>query len=186
MGYLRAYFTAFQVTVSAKATVSLLSFFIDKDYQQNQEGPNPILTSSLDGSSAGRGGKGWTERVDRRDGSPPSVPGFPPKVNRYRVAAFLSYGKYIYLGQLDASSRRCGRNNPNEPKQRRKWGLFRPASSASSVHIAAGIIKRSSRSVRRYILENELPAVRVGKRAYVVRRCDIQAFIERRSLRCCD
>ena len=38
-----------------------------------------------------------------------------------------------------------------------------------SVHIAARIIKRSSRSVRRYIQENELPAVRVGKRAYVVK-----------------
>jgi excisionase family DNA binding protein len=53
-----------------------------------------------------------------------------------------------------------------------------------SVHIAARIIKCSKRSVRRYILENELPAERNGHRAYLVRRCDLQAFMEKRSLRC--
>ena len=53
-----------------------------------------------------------------------------------------------------------------------------------SVHIAARIIKRSKRSVRRYILENELPAERNGQRAYLVLRSDLHAFVEKRGLRC--
>jgi len=55
---------------------------------------------------------------------------------------------------------------------------------AVRVHIAARILNCSSRSVRRYILEKELPAERNGERAYRVRRRDLEAFIERRNSRC--
>lgn len=43
------------------------------------------------------------------------------------------------------------------------------------VHIAARCIERSPRSVRRYIKEGTLTAVRRGKRAWLVRRSDLRA-----------
>jgi excisionase family DNA binding protein len=54
------------------------------------------------------------------------------------------------------------------------------------VHIAARITKIPERTLRRCILNKELPAERRGKRAYIIRRSDIPAFLKRRRSRRCE
>lgn len=52
------------------------------------------------------------------------------------------------------------------------------------VHIAARLIDCSPRSVRRYIQKGSLTSQRVGRRAWLVLRSDVERLARRRSLTC--
>jgi hypothetical protein len=44
------------------------------------------------------------------------------------------------------------------------------------VHVVARLVRRSPRTVRRRIENHELPAIRIGRRAWGVRACDVPIF----------
>jgi excisionase family DNA binding protein len=54
------------------------------------------------------------------------------------------------------------------------------------VHIAAKHLKCCDRTVTRWINKGRLRAERLGKRLWLVWRCDVQALCNERGLSCCD